>query len=296
MRRLIAALAAALLFGNSALAEFSTGSFGSPQGFSNGGFIPVLWMPLNIKSATLSAWWDPTQGITLNGSNVSAWADRIGGLAPAQATPTQQPAFSSTARNGKPGLNFNSASSQYLNVSSVGTLPTGAVAVTVAVAAFYSGTPAAVMRAAGYGSNSVSGATRLAAINSVSTFNSAADIIGSRLLSTFTWQNVDSFVEAQFPAGTGAQTVSIFADGNTATTGSLTLAAIATNATAIGAVAGGGTPWNGSIQQVLIISGTLSTSERQKLEGWESWTDGKNGSNLPSGHTYKNRPPYTSDP
>lgn len=255
----------------------------------------VPWTPLNISSAALVAWWDPTQGIALNGSNVSAWADRVGGLAPAQAIATQQPEFSATARNGKPGLVFNSANSQFLNINSTGLLPTGTVAITIAVAAFYNGTPAAVTRVAGYGSTSVNGAARLAAI-SLTGFDSAADVIGSRLTSSSTWANVDSFVEAQFPSGTGSQTIGIYADGNAPTTGALTLASITANATAIGAVVGGGTAWNGAVQQVLIISGTLSTSERQKLEGWESWTDGKVGSNLPSGHPYKSRAPYVSDP
>ena len=39
-----------------------------------------------------------------------------------------------------------------------------------------------------------------------------------------------------------------------------------------------------------------TTSERQKMEGWESWYDGKAGANLLAGHPCKSRVLYVSDP
>ena len=43
------------------------------------------------------AWWDPSVGITLNGSKVSAWRDRIGGNVLSQGTAPLQPAYANGA-------------------------------------------------------------------------------------------------------------------------------------------------------------------------------------------------------
>ena len=57
----------------------------------------------------------------------------------------------------------------------------------------------------------------------------------------------------------------------------------------------GGAMWTGVIQHILVLNRPLTANERQLMEGWESWTDGKAGANLPSYHPFKSRSPLTSD-
>jgi hypothetical protein len=108
---------------------------------------------------------------------------------------------------------------------------------------------------------------------------------------TETWISTDRFIIFQL---TG-QNASLNVDGNAAE--SATLTPTTNTGTASGSMGEWqffGNKWNGSIQQIVICNSTLSTSQRQKLEGWESWYDGKNGSNLPAGHPYKNYPPLAN--
>ena len=66
----------------------------------------------NPKSISgLSLWLDASDAstITLNGSNVSEWRDKSGGSPNAsQATAASQPAYTSSAINGRPAVDFNS--------------------------------------------------------------------------------------------------------------------------------------------------------------------------------------------
>lgn len=60
----------------------------------------------SVPLAGLKAWYDAGVGVTLSGSNVTAWADQSGNgnnLTPGVADPT----FVSSAINGQPGINFN---------------------------------------------------------------------------------------------------------------------------------------------------------------------------------------------
>lgn len=49
--------------------------------------------------------------------------------------------------------------------------------------------------------------------------------------------------------------------------------------------------WLGPIQQLVFLQRAISTNERQLLEGWESWYDGKAGTNLPADHPYRHGAP-----
>lgn len=65
--------------------------------------------PLIILGAALVAWWRADLGITLNGSNVSAWADQSGnGWHLTQGTAVNQPAFSASGGpNSQAMVNFD---------------------------------------------------------------------------------------------------------------------------------------------------------------------------------------------
>ncbi len=111
---------------------------------------------------------------------------------------------------------------------------------------------------------------------------------GSNAVTTVPWVTFDRFAIGQF----SGQTVQANGDGGTV----VTATASPTTNTAlsnglIGKLTGYGDYWDGVIQQIVIWSGTLSTSDRQSLEGWDSWYTGQAGANLPSNHPYKNAAP-----
>ncbi|HTM77999.1 MAG TPA: hypothetical protein VL133_10260, partial [Devosia sp.] len=66
----------------------------------------ISWSPLAL-GASLLAWWDASQGVSLSGSQVTAWADRKSGYSVAQGTGAARPLWSATSFGGKPGLTFD---------------------------------------------------------------------------------------------------------------------------------------------------------------------------------------------
>lgn len=59
------------------------------------------------------AWWDPTRGVSLLGSNVTDWASQAG-TAWAVSPPVNAPVFQASAINGLPAISFTAASTQFL--------------------------------------------------------------------------------------------------------------------------------------------------------------------------------------
>lgn len=65
-----------------------------------------------VLGSSLLAWWRADAGVTLNGSNVSAWADQSGnGKTLAQTSAASQPLYEATGLNGFSCLTFNGTSS-----------------------------------------------------------------------------------------------------------------------------------------------------------------------------------------
>lgn len=76
------------------------------------------WTPFDL-GASLLAWWsaDRTELITLSGSNVTSWKDRVAAYDLAQATAGAQPIWSATSFNGAPGVTFDGVD-DFLNMES----------------------------------------------------------------------------------------------------------------------------------------------------------------------------------
>tara|TARA_R100000365_G_C2737740_1_gene66803 strand:+ start:717 stop:1451 length:735 start_codon:yes stop_codon:yes gene_type:complete len=55
----------------------------------------AAWTPMDM-GASLLAWWDASQGLTLSGSQATAWADRKNGYSAVQATGAAQPTADGT--------------------------------------------------------------------------------------------------------------------------------------------------------------------------------------------------------
>lgn len=239
----------------------------------------VLWTPLNLGS-TLLAWWDPRQGLTMNGSNVSAWADRVGGLSASQSTASAQPGYSSTARNGTPGLTFSGQ-----RLTGTQSFPAGSSPSTIAASAYRSSTDSNARVIFQYGTWGNLGA-RAIGVNggNVGGFLYAGDVQGGA------YGQADHFV--MFQVDPSQQL--LFTDGTQLGTGSSTPNTSSSGFT-IGDVSNVSAAWVGTIQHIYVTL-DLTASQRRKLGGYDSWISGKNGSNLSSSDPYATRPPYVSDP
>lgn len=263
------------------------GAMGTPLGTVR----RTLWTPLNLGS-TLVEWWDAqdTAKMTFNSGNVASWTGEKAGIVVSQATAANQPIYSATARNGKPGLTFDGVRT-LLSASSPG-LPATATAYSAAVAAYSNNSGFRVVLA--WDGASGNAARREIGEAGGSPFDAYFFTCGAMSADGVLWNGADKFLYGQ---GDGVGTLTSITDGGAPVTAAYTPAAAdATSAVSIGATTAGSAMWLGVIQQVLIMSAVLTTSQRQKLEGWESWYDGKAGTNLPGGHPYKSRAPYVSDP
>lgn len=251
-------------------------SKGFDGGISGGGAAaPALWTPSNLGAA-LVAWWDPsdTAHITFNTGTVASWVDRAGGNALIQATGANQPGWSATALNGAPGLTFNG--SQAVRAATT-TLPSGTAASTISVSAQL--TVNASFQRPFYQGGTVGGQFRVVQANIGNHF--VIGVVNSGITFSQDWTGTNRFVV--FGVTNGAQTM--FVDGTSAGTSA---DAVATSSTslAVGGDPSGANNWQGVVQQIVVTNATLSTNQRQCLEGWESWIDGKTGGNLPTANPY----------
>jgi hypothetical protein len=245
---------------------------------------PKLWRPTELATAL---WLDAedTSTITLNGATVSQWADKSGnGRNAAQATATNQPTYTATAINGKPGIKFDGTNDIMLLPD--GTIPAGDSSYSMFVAIKWDATSPQFVVGAGT-SAGVGTANYLAAISTtpavmgswwVSYGGSCGVIALGPEFYGAVYDNSVSTLYGNKNGGSITNTVQTV-DRNSATT----------NHT-IGAFATGSSPLNASIGEIVITQSALSTAVRQRVEGYLAWKWGLEA-NLPAGHPYKSLPP-----
>jgi len=269
-------------------------------------FASSLWTPSQLTS---EVWYDAADAttITLNGSNVSQWNDKSGNNRNAtQATTSSQPLFVSNASNGLPALQtdggdilvIGNLTGLFQNVGNV----TMAIVVKYVTATYLTNSISVFVS-----TGALSTASRFFLSPSPSTNNTRLGILGRRddadaitvLDSTTTRASVLNSVAIQIGNGNYS---SALANHFTNGTQDLTNAAFSTigntsntapvNASLFG-VEGvlNVLPSGCQLFEVLMFNSTLSTSDRQKLEGYFAWKWGT-FSTLPAGHPYKNSPPY----
>lgn len=242
-----------------------------------------LWTPRLIPS--LIAWWDANQGITAPSGLVTQWVDVVSGI-PATAS-TTQPTFSTTARNGRPGLIFPGG--KYLTFTPTSAFPVGAAPGTITVSGYANTTGNANNGVFSYGAGANLNWRALGlASNSNNVYIS---FYGSDLSTSPVWAGLDHLVIWTIN-GTAS---GVSADGAvfsyTSSTPNTTLAQGAIGRYNFG---GQGT-FSGTVQQVVLFSSALTFVEMQKLQGWESHYNGKAGLNLAASHPFRNRPPLIGD-
>lgn len=252
---------------------YKYGSFGHVGG---GGNSNVLWTPLNLGTSLL-IWFDAadTSTMTMSGGNVMVWNSKgsTPGVAAANGTQSLSPAYTGG------GLVFPKFSQIALEI--FGTMPSNYDLCAV-------GTP---QGAGGY--------ANLLTTNNLATHTVILDV------GTFTVGQYDSIFRTSGLTWSGQSVlytsyipgVSYSMALNAGTVGNIVSGFPGDPITTIGndQIGGAGNQGFGTIYDLVFTTQGLSTSNSNKLIGYEAWKYGLQGS-LPGGFPYKSRAPYVSDP
>lgn len=262
-----------------------------PIGAYSGAGLSVspLWSPLN--DAGLVDWFDSTDpaSVTLNGTKIASWTGRSKALTAVQATAANQPVYTGTAINGVQALAFAGSP------------------VSIKTAAFKhpaTWTMVAVGKASGAAIQSLVDADKYDATkneqaqylrNNAGTLESVAyNTVPALFIGSKTGMGSSAAVIGAQHLATSITATLNGSDGTpTTTTGTNASATIGLNF----GVASAGTPAQYLIGQIgdVIFSATITTSIKQKMEGYLAWKYGLQAS-LPGGHPYASRAPLLNDP
>lgn len=250
----------------------------------------TAWTPANLGSA-LSLWLDASDSstITLNGSTVSQWNDKSGNARNAsQATAAAQPTYTLNGLNGKPVLTFDGINDNMAVNYNYG----GNAATLYAVAARFSG-----------------GNTEQFIFSSYGGTGNLIAPMWIKGAATDQWSSYGGAALSFAPGGvivpTNGQGFILGIDSsitdvvlNMYTNGALTAQYPGTVRFSgggarnfIGAEVDGASRFlNGYVTEIVQIESRLSTTDRQRLEGYLAWKWGLEA-NLPAGHPFRNIPP-----
>ena len=250
------------------------------------GALVSAWTPADL-GASLALWLDADDAgtITLNGSTVAQWDDKSGNdYHVAQETASLQPRYEAAGMNGKPAL--NNEDGRFLLI---GTTPMFRNVDGATIVAVYRATLPLVGGAALGGvvfvnNGALVGSTRLGLVTAPPSAGGTYSIAGRRLdADTYTpvssptsltadptiWMGNADYANAQVNtwldgtadiAGAAFQTA-----GNSSDTDSLGIGVFNRSS-------GGLDTYDDTrLSEVLLINATLSTADRQKLEGYLAW-------------------------
>ena len=278
-------------------------SFGFGFGFPRMLRTGAAWTPAALGPA-LALWLDADDAstITLNGSTVSQWNDKSGNSRNvSQATAANQPTLTASGLNGKPVLTFDGA--DWLFNANPGALIRNVAGGTVAAVMNY--TDAVSQRIPIAAMNGTGAGVRLATVlQAAGTLNLAsrrldADASPSSVASPPAYTNGTSIIQVgvarysagaldQFVNGSAAGTGTFPSSGNSSDTDSATLV-IGGTSTDDG-VTLNANQMLGFVGEVVYTNTALSTTDRERLEGYFAWKWGIEAS-LPAGHPFRNIPP-----
>lgn len=244
----------------------------------------ALWTPSDLDSGTLTAWYK-ADSLSLNdGDGVGSWTDSSGnGHTVAQLTGTRQPTFETNELNGLPVLRYD-GTNDILSDGDIADLDVGTGDIWLA----------SVLK------STDDGAAQFffeKGSNQFGLMCSRTGDLRARLGSNVNIpvQNSGNWSRTEFVLVTASRVSSTcngFVNGSDMdTTGTTNTGSISnSNVLDIGATAVGGNPMTGDIAEVLVGGATLSTVDRQKIEGYLAHRYGLEG-NLPSDHPYKSAAP-----
>jgi hypothetical protein len=244
-----------------------------------------LFMPEDISG--LLAEFDAARAdlITLNGSNVSAWASRFGSLTASQATAGNQVPYSATGRNGKPAL-LPDGTAKFLNLDQLASWPSGTQEEHVFAQAYYAnaaGQSWRVLLAHGSASNA---SRQVLKRDNTELGGVTTGVSGTDTFPGTTWINVDKIVSGWI----GAAGTEVFTNGNETLARSFSINTGSNTRGYIFQFWSLNGWWNGACQDLIAYNRKLTTDERQKVEGYlaAKWDT---RALLPAGHPYKSALP-----
>lgn len=264
-----------------------------------------VWDPTTL--AGLELWLDANDAdtITLNGSDVSDWADKsASSMTFSQATPSAQPAY--TTFEGMPSVFFNASSTEELIASRVANNGPDITIFAVIwrdgltasyptlISTYTTGSWAdgwAILDRGGSGGTMV-----MSAGSYSSNYQDIWDGSNDYPTPTGTWTpDVDHWQTIMGAAqdGGGADSIQGWVHGLERTSSaSDTEGFSAFNASIyLGNNVGGNYSFDGHIGEILIYNSALSADDRKTVEGYLEWKWVGTGDYLPAGHTYKDAAP-----
>ena len=244
----------------------------------------ALWSPSDIGGSVLTAWYKADSISGSDGDAVAAWADSSGnGHNAAQATSARQPTLQTNELNSLSVVRFD-GTNDILSDSDIAALDVGTGDIWMA----------AVLKSS---DDSSAQFFFEKGNNSFALMTTASGILQARLggNTNIPLQSAGNWSRTEFVIVTASR-VSASCNGfvngsNMTTTGTTNTGSISnSDVFDIGAAAVGGNPLTGDIAEILVGGATLTTSNRQLIEGYLAHRYGLSG-NLPSDHPYKNFAP-----
>lgn len=247
------------------------------------------WLPRDITSATLAGWFDAQDAstFTVDGSGkVSEWRSKVGNWSVVQASSTAQPTRSATGYNNLPAVLFTTTDHN-LRGTSPSTFPTGSAAGVMSGVAPY------LQRRGDYTTLCYQGDASELRARSMSAAGEwvSSGYYNNDVNSTTKWTGFDRmFISAISTSGFAE----IWVDGGAVYSSQKRALTTPTNAPFYIGRSPNGDAWQSPVQEILWITGTLSSAERDKLFGYYAWRWNL-VSQLPSGHAYKSAAPTIDD-
>ena len=251
------------------------------------------WNPLLYFGDDLVEWYDASdsRAFTID-TGVSKWVAEHGAAkSSVQSTGTKQPIYSSTARNGLPGVTFDGVDDAIVQ-SVVTDTPSGQTAFGVAAQVYGNSSLASFKYFL-----SIGDATNGMSLGS-STSGYARWQQGGNFVQSPTLVDTDRSIVFTAPAGATVNMVGGLDGDQTPKTASIARTAIATPTRIVmGAECQSGTTVGShapvTVQEIIIVNRELTTDETDKLHGYLAWKwkGTRESIPLPSGHPYEDAPP-----
>ena len=246
----------------------------------------ALWTPSDLDSGTLTAWYKADSISGSDGSAVSSWSDSSGnGNDLAQGTSARQPTLQTEELNSLSVVRFDGLN-DIISDGDIADLDVGTGDIWMA-SVFKSTDNSAAQFFFEKGGNQFALVT------------TAAGVLQARMggNSNIPKQSAGNWSRTEFVMVTASRVSSTcngFVNGSDMTTTGTTNSGSISNSNVfdVGAGSVGAQPVVGDIAEILVGGATLSTDDRQKIEGYMAHRYGLEG-NLPSDHPYKSAAPTT---
>jgi hypothetical protein len=243
-----------------------------------------LLTPDKIPGINIATWFDAMESgsVILDGTTVSRWSDISGNNRHAtQATKANQPTYTPDGLNGKPVLTFDGVDDRLVTAST--TLGITNSASLIVVAQLSSRTPP---------EQGIAGSDSLT--NRFGLFITGINAMRWNPVSGANTVQATSVTGAQILVGTAQSGDSaLFRNGTSIATGTAATVTMDNTPFNIGNMLQGTTipHFSGPIAEVLVLPSSLSTTDRQRLEGYLAWK-WELKANLVNNHPFKFSPPY----